>query len=51
MYDVYLTDEELRDYNNNILGGNYNPQAIDADPNLTESQKEQIKNYNRIWGD
>lgn len=51
MYYGRLTEDELRNYNDNVLGGDWNPGAIDRDPNLTDSQKEQLKDYNRIWGD
>lgn len=51
MYNGLLSDEELRDYNDNKLYGLWNPGAIDRDPNLTYSQKEQLKAYNNINGD
>lgn len=46
-----LTREQMKEYNRDKLHDFWNPTAIDNDPNLTESQKEQLKDYNRIWGD
>lgn len=51
MYNGPLSDEELRDYHINKCHGLWNPYVIDNDPNLTYSQKEQLKTYNRIHGD
>lgn len=43
-----LTREQIEAYNRDKLHGLWNPGAIDRDTNLTESQKEQMKNYNQI---
>ncbi len=50
-YEGELTREQMQEYNRNNLHGLWNPSAIDNDPNLTETQKEQMKDYNRVWGD
>lgn len=49
--DRRLSDSEMREYHNNKCLGLWNPSAIDNDPSLTASQKQQLKDYNRIWGD
>ena len=50
-YNGELTTEEMREYNQKKCLDLWNPHVIDNDPDLTDSQKEQMKNYNRIWGD
>ena len=49
--DRSLSDSELRDLNQSITHGLWNPSAIDSRTDLTDSQKEQLKSYNRIHGD
>ena len=46
-----LTREQIKKYHWDVLRDFYNPGAIDRDPRLTERQKEQIHEYNRIYGD
>ena len=46
-----LTDSELSQLNQTICLGLYNPGAIDRFPGLSASQKEQLKRYNKIYGD
>ena len=50
-YEGELTREQMQEYNRNKLHGFWNPPAIDSDPDLTPEQKEQMKDYNRVWGD
>ncbi len=50
-YEGELTREQMQEYNHNKLHDFWDPTAIDNDPYLTESQKEQMKDYNRVWGD
>ena len=49
--DEKLSEDQLREYNRTICNDFWNPGAIDSNPNLTESQKQQLKDYNRVWGD
>lgn len=48
--DQPLSNSELRELNDKITSGLWNPTAID-NSNLTDSQKEQLKTYNMIYGD
>lgn len=50
-YDEPLTEEQMREYSHRNCLDLWNPSVIDNDPNLTDSQKQQLKDYNRIWGD
>ena len=50
-YDRAMTESEMRDYLENTLHGDWNPGIIMNDPNLSPSQKEQMKDYSRIYGD
>lgn len=49
--DGLLTEEELREYNRSKCLDLWNPYVIDNDPDLTDAQREQLKDYNRIRGD
>lgn len=49
--DRELTREEMQEYNRTKCLDLWNPFVIDNDPNLTDRQKEQLHEYNRIWGD
>ena len=46
-----LSRSDLERLNSEICHNLWNPYAIDSNPDLTEEQKQQLKDYNRIWGD
>lgn len=48
--DRSLSASELLELNHQITGGLWNPSAIDHS-DLSDSQKKQLKDYNRIYGD
>lgn len=50
-YKGELTREQMEEYNRDKCHYLWNPYVIDHDPNLTEEQKTQLKEYNKIWGD
>lgn len=53
-YDSDFTNKEKQDYIDKNCKGNFcyrGIQFIDNDSTLSYSQKEELKNYLRIWGD
>lgn len=49
--DGPLTEQEMYEYNRDKCHNLWSTYTILNDPDLTESQKEQMMAYNRVWGD